>query len=337
MLNAAINALVLGAGRFGRHYVRILAQLNSRHYTDVPRIGKLIVTRTTQAGARDVVNAIDTGTRKSVEAVIAEKVADAQDLKRLLERHRPGFIAIVARDRVTGDSIHARYARIALSHGAVLCEKPFMPATGDGASLAALKSIKAETCPHPLGLELPMAAVAHQIQRDPYIARAANKAGSIRFVWESAVRGAVDLVDDLVLHPWSMLAPEYDICVTNILKRETRADIQLQLTHRHNGHRLPCNIQLAKGGHQRYMILDDVTLVFRSDGPWVRVFQVESPALDSAALQPKMESAREVLAVYNPIEQHIVAMLRRHPIIGLDRIIQSQLLLEHLHGYPSTN
>ena len=337
MTKATINALVLGAGRFGRHYVRILAQLNSRQYAALPQIAKLIVTRTTQAGAREVVDTVENGLQSSVEAVIAEKVADDEDLNRLLKRYRPGFIAIAARDRTAGDSIHGRYARIALSYGAVLCEKPFMPARGDGASLAALQSLKAKQYPHRLGLELPMAVVDKQMRKDPDIAKALHNSGSIRFIWESAVRGSVDLVDDLVLHPWSLLASEYDVRFTNILNRGNRADIQLQLTSLDAERRLPCSIQLAKGGQRRCMSLDNMTLVFKSDGPWVRVFEADGPLKESTARQSLMKSAREVLAVYNPIEQHIVATLQHHPIIGLDRIAKSQLLLEHLHGYRKTH
>lgn len=335
-MRPTINALVLGAGRFGSHYVRILARLNNRQFSDTPAIGKLIVTRTTQSGARRAAREARAGGPTAVEGIIPEKVAHTGDLKRVLNQHRPGLIAIVARDHRTGDAIHGRYTRIALSHGAVLCEKPFLPADGDGTSLNALKAIAAQNFAHPLGLELPMAVVAQHLHRIPTVAAAMQGAKQIRYHWASSVRADVCLIDDLVLHPWSLLPPGFTVTILDQSTGPQQADIRLRLTHRRMGRTLPCQVRLSKGGGLRSMSIDDVTLIFQTRGRWVRVFQVDRPRPEPLRSAAGLNAAREVLAIDNPLEQHIVAMLRQRPIVGFDDICQSQLFLEKLHGYAAT-
>ena len=321
-----INALVVGAGRFGINYVRILARLNDRHLPGVPRIDRLIVSRTSKSGAEAVIDRIKGRTRVSAESIIPVKVSNAEDLQGVILAYRPGFTAIVARDPKDGDSVHSRYADIALSCGAVLSEKPFIPATGDGASLTTLEAIVGEKHPNPLGLELPLAAVGQQLWLLPPLRRRIENAGNIRFHWEAAVRGDVSLVDDLVLHPWSLLPPFFRFEVKQVVQTPDKADIRLLLTHRHHGRSVPCHIRLVKGGRQRWLSLDRITLSFQSHGTWLRVWQHHDRW---------PHRIQEVLAIDNPLEQHIVAALRRRPLIGIAQIKQSQQLLECLQGYPS--
>jgi hypothetical protein len=252
--------------------VRILSRLNARQYPGTPDIRQLIVTRTTQNGARQTADDARKNVPVAVDSIIAAKVAGGDDLKRVLNHHCPGFIAVVARDRQSGDAVHGRYARIALSHGAVLCEKPFLPAVGDGASLRALKAIEERHFPHPLGLELPMAVVAQQLYRIPTVAAALQRAKEIRFHWESNVRANVCLIDDLFLHPWSLLPDGYSIRILDQSTNPGQARVRLQLRHRRKEHRLLCRVHLSRGGGLRSMSIDDVTFVFQNRGHWVRIF-----------------------------------------------------------------
>ena len=327
------NILVIGAGQFGINYARILARLNSRQFPEVPRIDQLILTRTTNQGAVDVVDQIREEVTVSAGAIIPEKVSNTGDLRRLLKQYHPDVTAIVARDKKAGDKVHSRYAALALAYGAVLSEKPFYPAIGDGASLKVLKILADQNYSHPLGLELPMAVVGQQLWQIPTLRRAIENASRIRFHWEAAVRSAVSLVDDLVLHPWSLLPPIYRIIVQGISETREQADIQLLLFHRTQGHQIPCSIKLVKGGRMRWMAIDDITLTFQSQGRWMRVMQTDQPFNSRGSTQDRLDAGHEILAVDNPLEQHIVAMLRRRPLIGFEQITRTQRLLEQLHGY----
>lgn len=329
------NVLVLGAGRFGRNYVRILAQLNFRQFPGVPRIDQLVITRTTIQGAQEFARQIRDQVQVSAGAIVPEKVSNCTELGQVLKRYHPALTAIVARDKKDGDAIHSRYAAIALAYGAVLSEKPFFPAIGDGTSLEVLAAIADHNYANPLGLELPMAVVGQQLWQIPLFRRAIEKAGSIRFHWEAAVRGAVSLVDDLVLHPWSLLPPIYRIRVEGISETRKRADIQLLLTHRKLGHSLPCHVHLVKGDRLRWMAIDQMTLTFTSQERWMRVTQIDQPFNSQGSVADWLNSGREVLAIDNPLEQHIVAMLKRRPLIGFEQISRSQRLLERLRGYRS--
>lgn len=335
-MKTTVNVLVLGAGRFGINYTRILARLNSRQIPTIPRIGRLIVTRTSLEGARTVVATIKEQIAVTADGLIPEKVANSGDLRRVLDRYHPALTAIVARDPAIGDSIHSRYADIALVYGAVLSEKPFMPATGDGASLKILDALAAKQHAHPLGLELPMAVVGQQLWQVPALRGIIENAGDIRFRWEAAVRGAVSLMDDLVLHPWSMLPPFFQIEVQHVSQTPEKADIGLLLTHRGRGQTVPCRVELVKGGRHRWLSIDHRSLVFQSQGSWVRVWEEEQPICSRDSTGAGLKEGREVLAVDNPLEQHIVAMLQRRPLIGIEQIRRSQRLLENLHSQAAS-
>ena len=335
-MKTTVNVLVLGAGRFGINYTRILARLNNRRVPRIPRIGQLVVTRTSLEGARTVVATIKEQITITADGFIPEKVANPEDLRRVLDRYHPALTAIVARDPVLGDSIHSRYADIALDYGAVLSEKPFIPATGDGASLKTLDALAAKQHAHPLGLELPMAVVGQQLWQVASFRRCIENAGDIRFRWEAAVRGAVSLMDDLVLHPWSMLPPFFRIEVQHVSQTPEKADIHLLLTHRSRGHSLPCRVELVKGGRRRLLAIDHRLLIFESQGSWVRVWEKEQPINSPESTGAGLQKGREVLAVDNPLEQHIVAMLQRRPLIGIEQIRRSQRLLENLHKHAAS-
>ena len=70
-----ISVLVLGVGEFGRHYVDVLSRLNSRQLTQVPQIGRLIVTRTQFEAAERLAISLQKRTNCSVKEVIATEAS----------------------------------------------------------------------------------------------------------------------------------------------------------------------------------------------------------------------------------------------------------------------
>jgi len=187
-VGSEISALVLGAGNFGRHYARILSQLNAKDVPGIPRINKLIVTRTRQESALGLAADIRSSSDCSVSEVIGEKVRNREDAVDLMEKHRPQFIGIAARDRVIGDTIHAAYTSAALNYGIVLCEKPFSNATGDGSSLGYFDDLAGRERAEYFGLELPLAVLMRDLQRNQYFRDLFKNPANLEFHWE---RGGV--------------------------------------------------------------------------------------------------------------------------------------------------
>ncbi|MGD2269579.1 MAG: hypothetical protein PVI06_04200 [Desulfobacterales bacterium] len=93
-----INAVVIGVGYFGRHHARILSMLNAKGISSVTIIDKLIVTRTELCRASAVAASIAKSSSSKVKEVIGAEVGNMQQLLSSLEKYRPAFISIAARN-----------------------------------------------------------------------------------------------------------------------------------------------------------------------------------------------------------------------------------------------
>ena len=131
----------------------------------VPLIDKLIITRTKLKRAEELASVLREDADCSVNDIIAEKISNTSELIELLEEYNPEFIGITARERDMGDTIHAVYSLHALNYGAVLCEKPFANASGDGSSLKYLTDLFNYEKSDLFGLELPFAVVMKDIMQ----------------------------------------------------------------------------------------------------------------------------------------------------------------------------
>lgn len=332
---SGINALVIGVGYFGRHHARILAALNAKDIPTIPVIENLIVTRTRHDRAESVAASIRNSSSCSVKAVIGAAVGNAPQLVSVLKQYRPGLTIITARDKRIGDSIHAEYTIHALKYGAVLCEKPFSHASGDGSSLRYFDDLCTFENARFFGLELPLAVVSRDMMNDPNLRRIIRQARRLEFYWEAWDRGENNIIDDLALHPWSLLPPTVN---TNIQKVEDcgqSARILINLYNQQTGRGLPCVMTLTVGPGFRGLMVDDVTIGIKSDASRIQLIRLNQPLEKAAKTASKLPTGKIVLEVDNPLEQNIVAALCRRPIVGLRRTYESQLFLEDLHGYPA--
>ena len=327
----SFNAAVIGAGGFGRHYARILAQLNHRSLAGVPRIDRLIVTRTRLPQAIDSAAALWENHHPAVDDIIPAEVHNAAQLDALLQTHRPGFIAIVARDPEKGDAIHADYAKQALRYGQVMCEKPFCPATGGSLSLGRLTPLIRPDTQNHFGLDLPMAAVLQNLLNCDETAAAFRQARSMSFFWRAPVKQNTDLINDLALHPWSLI-PEFD------QYRINRTDInangaEIDLTIRRSYGTVSCRIVLQVGPAFRGMQLDQRTWVFFNRRFNVQIVAVDCPLTTAVRVERPEALGEPVMEIDNPLEQHLLALLRGRPVVNLSRTLQSQLFLEKLFDF----
>ena len=332
---SGINALVIGVGYFGRHHARILAGLNARDLPDLPVIDTLIVTRTRLDRARAAAAAIQDTADCSVKQVVGAEVGHPEQLMSVLEKYHPEFTSIAARDKQRGESIHAEYTIQALLYGAVLCEKPFNHASGDGSSLQPFDELRNCKNANLFGLELPLAVVVEEILKDRHLGEIMMQADGFRFYWEARDRGDKKIIDDLALHPWSLIPEVFRVDVCRVEDRGTGADLSLELHHRHTQRILPCEITLAIGDGFRGLQIDDRVIAFKSEVSGIQLIELDQ-TLDQAARRGIQHlEGRVVLTVKNPLEQHIVAALGHRPIIGLTRAQESQLFLESLRGYKT--
>jgi hypothetical protein len=332
-MGSSITALVLGTGKFGRHYAKILSVLNERELTGVPRIEKLIVSKTRLDSARNLAESLRQNSHCAVDEVSGVKISNRDHLRQLMERQAIQFFAITARDKQCGDTVHALYAVETLKYGTVLCEKPFCNADGDGSSLKYFRDLTTCRNSKRFGLELPLAIVAGKLMQDQYFRERLLHASHIGFYWEAPDRGDSNVIDDLVLHPWSLIPPQFKTRVIDIQGQGQRADIHLQLHNRHNRHTITCRIELRTGGNFRGMMIDDFAFSVRTEDSRLKLVKIKDSLRDASSQPDKSITKKVLLEVDNPLEQHIVAALKGQPIVGLTRAYESQLFLEELHGY----
>ena len=330
---APISVLVIGAGEFGQHYADILARLNSKRLNKVPQIERLIVTRTQIESAERLAESLQQSPGFSVKEVVAARASGIEDVRHLLEDHHPGMTAITAKDKELGDTIHALYAGEALNYGAVLCEKPFSNANGDGASLRYFETLKRHENSGFFGLELPLTVVADAMMQIEDLRDLLLNARRFEFWWQARDRGDNNVIDDLVLHPWSLIPPQFRAKQIDVLDGGNQADIRIKLQHCRRRQKVTCRIQLRAGGNFRGMVIDDIFIRIINAGGLIKLVQVNGSLNNAVLCQTTHVEGRVLLEVNNPLEQHIVAILQRKPIVGLARAFDSQIFLEQMRGY----
>lgn len=328
-----INAIVIGAGGFGKHYARILSQLNGEGLSGIPLINKLIVTRTRLEGAKDLAAAIRNHEACSVGEVIGAEVNDPRQLVELLGKYEPGFVGIAARDKAIGDEIHAVYAHHSIKYGSVLCEKPFSNATGDGSSLRYFDELFSHENRALFGLELPLAVVMENIKKNKPLREMFVNARRFEFHWETISTPKNYIINDLSLHPWSLIPESYRIESVEKDDRGSIARINLQLFDPATGRRATCEMTLREGGSFRGMKLDGRSIAVKILGGLIKLIELDHPLEGADQAGAAVRYGDILLEVHNPLEQNIIAVLRRDPLINLERTYNSQLFLERLHGF----
>jgi len=334
-MSKLINALVVGAGGFGLNHARILSRINFKKAPQIPRIDKLLVSRTGIDRARQVAEMLEHGRGLSAGRVVPVKIDSVARLVDILQEFQPQFCAICARDKSFGDSIHADYTVRALPYGAVLCEKPFSEATGDGASLKVFDSLHKHENVKQFGLELPMAVVAREMQQNDYLQDLLSNAKQIKFFWAAEVLRQNIMINDLALHPWSLVHPFFHIELRKVENRGNQVRIQLRLRHRQSGQRTVGSITLKNGGRFRAMEIDDQSIIFQSLTDQVRLIRPDRAIKKPEQIKTNQIKGKIFLKVNNPLQQNIIAVMQHRPLVDIKQTSESQLFLEMLHGYRS--
>ena len=260
-------------------------------------------------------------------------IPSAEKCLELIEKYEPQFIGITARDKELGDTIHPVYTRIALNNGIVLCEKPFSNATGDGSSLRYFKELSLYEKADLFGLELPLAVVMREMMQNRYFQGWFRNPKNIEFHWERSSSVENDIIDDLVLHPWSLLPRDFKTETVEVDHKGTEAEIFMLLSNEAASSRVPCKITLREGGSFRGFMIDNHIAGIKREGRSIGLIQLNVSLQDAAKEGRNALHGDVLLEVENPLEQTIIASLRSEPTVGLARAYESQILLERLHGY----
>lgn len=331
-MKSRINALVIGAGNFGKYYARIISRLNNEKL-NIPLIDKLIITRTQLKRAQEPASILRKNADCNVNDIIAAEVSGTNELIEVLEKYQPEFIGIAARDKVIGDTIHAVYSAHALKYGAVLCEKPFANASGDGSSLKYFIDLFEYEKIDLFGLELPFAVVMKDIMQKKDLADLFMNAKSIEFYWETMSSVNSNIIDMLAVHPWSLIPEVYKIESVKVDDRGLTAQIIMHLYNKETGGNTKCKINLKAGGNFRGIMIDNYAVAISTNGTLIKLIELNKPIEDIAGKDEKALYGKVLLELDNPLKQNIIAILKNKPVVSLRKTYDSQLFLERLHGF----
>ena len=331
-MKSKINALVIGAGNFGQYYARIISKLNNEKLS-IPLIDKLIITRTQLKRAQELASDLRKNDDCNVNDIIAAEVAGTDDLMKILEKYRPEFIGIAAMDKTLGDTIHAIYSAQALNYGAVLCEKPFANASGDGSSLKYLTDLFKYEKSDLFGLELPFAVVMRDLMQKKDLADLFMNAKSIEFYWETMSSVNNNIIDTLAVHPWSLIPEVYKIESVKVEDRGLNAQIIMNLFNNETCKNTICKINLKAGSNFRGIMIDNYAVAISTKGVLIKLIELNKSFEDAVSEGEKALYGKVLLELDNPLKQNIIAILKNKPIVSLKKTYDSQLFLERLHGY----
>jgi Oxidoreductase family, NAD-binding Rossmann fold len=329
-----ITVIIIGTGRFGRHYSRILSTLNGEKILGVPPIDTLIVTKTELKRAQEMAHLLSTQHQDTIPNVIGAKVSHKKDLSALLDQVNPDLTCIVASDRVRGDIVHAEYADIALKKGKVLCEKPFSGASGDGSSLKLLKKLSTYPNADYFGLELPLIIARQQLLSHAPFQKHLLKTNKLDLHWGAKQFRSSDIIVDLALHPWSLI-PEYievkEMAITN--NSEMTKTFKGSVYNTREKRKVDMCLTLSGENNFRALEIDGITLAFQSEGPSLNIVKLPYSINEAANKEFHYKDMPVLDTIHNPLDHHIIACLKGSPIVGLKKAYQSQLFLEMLKGF----
>lgn len=331
-MKSKINALVIGAGNFGQYYAQIISRLNNKELS-IPSIDKLIITRTQLKRAQELASDLRKHDDCNVNDVVAAEVRCTNELIEVLKKYQPEFIGITARDKVIGDTIHAIYSANALKHGAVLCEKPFANASGDGSSLKHLTELFNYEKSDLFGLELPFAVVMRDLMQKKDLLEFFMNAKRIEFYWETMSSVKNNIIDALAIHPWSLIPEEYKIESVKVEDRGLMAQIFMHLYNKETCGNTKCKINLKAGGKFRGVMIDNYVIAISTKGSMIKLIELNKPIEEAANEGEKALYGKVLLELDNPLKQNIIAVLKNKPIVSLRKTYDSQLFLERLHGF----
>jgi len=240
-----LTVLVVGAGKVGEYHIKALDEL-VQEGMDISRV---FASRTTQEPAKTTAKKLS---RPSFR-VIPTSINSTDTLFTMMEDIKPDLTIISAIDKRVGDHIHPVYSYLALNYGHVLCEKPFSPANGDGKSLLINRQPGSmefiayfDKQEHKFGLHLPMAVLRDKIFQNEEFREAFQSAKRIDFYWGSE-GNTESVVNDLALHPWSLIPDRYRIISVIPPKDGKSVTIDCQLYDTVDENTVPCRFILAYG------------------------------------------------------------------------------------------
>ena len=340
-----LTALVVGVGRFGKHYANILTDLMQDEQATaeygIPKIDHLVLTRTDTVAAENTAKEVAQAHGLHNDQVSGQRVANRSELEELIHRLQPGFVAITARDptRPDGDSIHAEYSRIALTSGNVLCEKPFSSTTGDGKSRQASLAL-ADYRQHSFGLELPMAGLGQLLYRVDEVQHRLQSLDSVALYWGVRKAAGAEIIDNLAPHALPFLPPGYRegplIDRVNDSDREITLRFGLERFETGNAGAHPKGLSSITLSYDREIGAvclrsgeSEYTIVIRRKGTLNEAYHTSQPFAQVIAQDSFSPTGQPIARIDNPLRAHIIASLKGEPLVGLQGTYALQHFLEN--------
>jgi hypothetical protein len=126
-----------------------------------------------------------------------------------------------------------------------------------------------------------MAVVTGTMMQNKDLRNLLLNAGNFEFFWQARDRGDNNVIDDLVLHPWSLIPPQFKAKQIDVLDKGDQADIRINLQNPHSRKTAACRIRLRAGSNFRGLLIDDIVISIINEGRLTKLVQVNDSLPDT--------------------------------------------------------
>jgi hypothetical protein len=209
----------------------------------------------------------------------------------------------------------------------VLCEKPFSAAQGDGSSLTLLDDLLKHPQAHRFGLHLPMAVVLQAMQKHNRLGPLLENAAKLYFLWQKqGAKGG--LVNDLAPHPWSLIPHPTSISVQRFYGHGQAMNFDFRWQPSTSRHTRTGRLTLQTGGNFRGMCIDTAVIQFRFESGELQVLELDTSWQEVLVGPLNRINVEVLLRVQNPLQQHILSLLKGRPLVDMQYTYHCQRFLE---------
>ena len=357
-MSKGIAVLVVGAGNFGKNYPDIISRLNSQNWHNsivdcgMPLIDTVVITRTDVDAAKDMAKQLtikysNDPTHNCRPSIEGECVGNLADLEGVIKKYDVRFTVIATKDPVLGNRVHEGQSMMALKYGSVLCEKPFTDATGNGGSIDAINRIigleqSVGMSGNRFGLQLPLVQMGMALMENEHVKKHLELLPEIKIHYSSPRSTPEGVVNDLLIHAWSLLPQEYEYSVEDHhISSDRRQVFEVKGSTINPERKISAQIILTPGGNFRGMSIGGYLYGLKSSpGGITEAINMTGISLDDAAeidndsiTNYALESRCSPIRIENPLKENIIASLKGSPATDSYHALRSQIFLEQAFGY----
>ncbi len=324
------NALVIGGRKgFGRFGVNILMGLTEKD--GVKPFDNVYVSSTSLDGISEINSRLNPQLKGVKISPYFYGNPANEEIQKIINENEISFVYDSSQDPTIGDTIHLVHAMSVLGLGVkFMSEKPFANTNLFGSDCFFRNfyfeyTKNRKNLKQLISMELPLASLSKSIEESCLL----DDAKDVQFFWNTkkpnSTKRKISIIDNLLLHPLSLLSDEELFLSSQVLYNEDSAKIGFA-----NKSGLNFSVSLGYGSNFRGMQINGKYFAvrdFKENGElYCSMFELPVKILENAMAYEG--PGKQILpSVANPLKQSLVRAIQGKPIIDSDRAVSLQYIL----------